>query len=798
MLPNSSSKFAPLLFVSLALAGALYAQRVERVVIIKVDGLPERLLEQYTREANPHLPNIAEIFGRNGSSVENFYVRGLSVSAPSWSMLDTGRHLEIHGNVEYDRYTLQPWDYLNFFPFYVGYARSKRVDMPAVELLDQQGVPLLIDRFPYQERYQGIQLLQRGIRWATLGSSLQGKFTGRPFKDLFDEWQTGFSMSASVNEATERDILRELKGTETKYLDYFTGVYDHEAHLTTDRVVQLHVLEALDSLVGRLWQAIAASPLADSTALVMVSDHGMNTTETTFSQGFSLVDWFNRREGGAHHVVTNRHPLTEFKLKGLDPFVSEVITPSKDSFYLRGKEAAYPTVVLDLDGNERATISLRENSLNTIQVLIDQLNRKRSTGALRVATVEALFRELDRNRIAWSREIGEVRADLISLRRRIEQQEARVAALPKKWTRSDGERGSDKDGRREIESLNRWRDQERTDSQYAAVMERLLALSPADFDPGKFKVEELIPTKSLGRVNTIHDLQHYVVGPSDAGMVLAPDGSLDVEQSFRRVNYFEGLSGISVRNNVQKNVSPNVVESIAVRVPREQLLRALPLEGDALEDGIWLQRSPEYQALILTRHDPRGRLELRYMPVSALTHDGGGDLHFEPCSWTSGFPLELMEDAALDVPAGESRTGWLRAWHDERTWLKAVHRTRYSNGIIGLTEALLDPPGVRETFVEHRRSRLRPDMIVFANEHWNFNVRGFNPGGNHGSTLRVSTHSVLLAAGGKNTGIPRGQRIETPYDSLSFVPTILSLMGKPEEGLPGPVIRELISPPSTR
>ena len=73
-------------------------------------------------------------------------------------------------------------------------------------------------------------------------------------------------------------------------------------------------------------------------------------------------------------------------------------------------------------------------------------------------------------------------------------------------------------------------------------------------------------------------------------------------------------------------------------------------------------------------------------------------------------------------------------------------------------------------------------------------MRGFNPGGNHGSFFAVSTHSVLLFAGGKDTGIPAGLRVETPYDSLSFVPTILSLMGRPEADLPGPVIQELAGP----
>jgi hypothetical protein len=91
------------------------------------------------------------------------------------------------------------------------------------------------------------------------------------------------------------------------------------------------------------------------------------------------------------------------------------------------------------------------------------------------------------------------------------------------------------------------------------------------------------------------------------------------------------------------------------------------------------------------------------------------------------------------------------------------------------------------------RRLAEPDFLIFANDHWNFNVRGFNPGGNHGSLFRISTHSVLMLAGGETTGIPPGLVIDEPYDSLSFVPTILSLMGLSQQAahLPGKPIREL-------
>ena len=67
-------------------------------------------------------------------------------------------------------------------------------------------------------------------------------------------------------------------------------------------------------------------------------------------------------------------------------------------------------------------------------------------------------------------------------------------------------------------------------------------------------------------------------------------------------------------------------------------------------------------------------------------------------------------------------------------------------------------------------------------------MRSFNPGGNHGSFFRISTHSVLMFAG---AGVPAGLRIEQPYDSLNFVPTVLQLLGRSVDGYPAPPIAEL-------
>jgi Type I phosphodiesterase / nucleotide pyrophosphatase len=749
--------------------------RIQRVVILKVDGLPDHLLEQFVkqdggpgRDGHSRLPWIQHVFAQNGIWMENFYVRGLSLSAPSWSLLDSGRHLQIRGNVEYDRYTLRAYDYLNFFPFYFGYAASKHVDMPAAELLEESGVPLLVDRFPYEQRFQAPQLLQRGLRLKSLPGALKRAVAASSPKDFLDEWQIGLPWAGSWYRQNEADLIRSLRDPQVRYLDYFTGEYDHTAHLTADPVSQLHTLENLDALVGRVWNAIVASPLASNTALVLVSDHGMNTSEKIFSQGFNLVDWFNSAAGGAHHVLTNRHPLTEFKLKGLDPFVSEVITPSPQSFYLGGQADNYPTVMLDLDGNERASIGLRNNTLNVVQILLDQLTQKRLPGPVRNAALSALFQTLDKVRAEWRRDLDTLSEELTALDARIDIQQNRVEAQPKKWTKDQVSRGLDKDARREAVQLAAWRAERKAYSEYIATIWRLLDLTPADFDPGRFKITELIPPKSLGPLNSLWDLRHYVTGRAPGGLVLKEDGSLDWERSFITVDYFAALRSIAARNNVQPGIEPHPVDFIAVRIPDR--------------NAVLLWRDDAHQALILARGN-----ELRYQPVSSS---------LEPAAWGPGLPLELFEDPQLAIRA-EDRERWLSQWHDERSWLEAAHRTRYSNGIISLTEELLDPPsGAGESLDSYRqrkRDLRRTDLLVLANDHWNFNVRGFNPGGNHGSFFRASTHSVLLFAGGKDTGIPAGLRVTTPYDSLSFVPTILNLMGMPEPDLPGPVIRELLA-----
>lgn len=733
---------------------------VQRVVVLKIDGLPPRLLQQHK------LPWIERVFGENGTQFDNFYVRGLSLSAPSWSMLDTGRPLEIHGNVEYDRYTLRPYDYLNFVPLYFSAATSSRIDMRGVELLDEIGVPLLLDRFPASQRHQTFQLLQRGVRWETLKSSLKRLVAKAPTQ-LLDEWVVGISITDTLDKQYEQELLQKLQDPNIRYLDYFTGAYDHVGHLTNDMVSQNRSLEEIDALVGRVWSTIQKTPLASTTALVLISDHGMNTEAGVISQGYNLVDWFSSKAGGAHHVLTNRHPLSEFKVKGLDPFVSAVVTPSAQSSYLAGQGEIYPTVMLDLDGNERANVGLRNNTLNTLHVFLEQLLNKKLPAATRTVAIDAFFEERDKVRVPWTRDLEDLGHQLNELSTHIDAAKASVARHPKKWTKAQVAQGLDKAARRETRQLTLMVEDHRDYSAYQATVKRLLQLTPADFDPGKFKLTDLIPARSLGPSNSVWDLQHYVTGPAPEGFGLTPDGKFDWDHSFTRVNYFDSLRILAVRNNVQPGVGAQPIDFIAVNT----------------REGIWLYGNNDHQALIERDGD-----KLRYTPIANLTGNADGSIQYERREWAPGFPLAYFEDPNL-----AASQDWLKDWHTEQEWLTATHRTKYSNAIVGLAAQLDDYVASTRTPYQQRKHDLRrADMLVLATDHWNFNVRGFNPGGNHGSFFRDSTHSVLMFAGGNETGIPQGTHIAEPYDSLSFVPTILTLMDRPEPDLPGPVIKPLL------
>lgn len=758
----------------MALAIALFAGefaygQARRLIIVKVDGLGQQTLKKYLDERDPEtgksvLPWIHHVFVEGGSMLANFYVRGISLSTPSWAMLDTGRPSVIRGNAEFDRTSSRVYDYLNFFPFYFYNARNARADMPAVEVLDEAGIPLLIDSFTPSERLQGMQLFQRGVRWQTLKSTLPRRFS-RGARALFNEWQTGFELSHVIYDQLEHELIKALSDERILYLDVFSGEYDHLAHLVNDERSQREVLVKLDGLVGRIWSAVESTPIARETLIVLISDHGMNTDPSVYSQGFNLVNFFTSAEGGGHHVLTNRHPESEYKIKGLDPFVSNVVTPSRDSFYLRDEAEQYPTVFLDLDGNERASVYLRNSDLNEMHILFKRLSS--ANEQLRLDIAQEIIGIVAKHRDHWATTAQELDVELAALRRAIErntheQSPGRIRAMVETWERQ-------------------FHDYE----EHRKSLRAAINAAPEAIASGKLKTEALIPKRALMDHNSIHQLQNYSTHFDGSG--------------FGRVNYLQLLTKVRVRNNVQPGVDPKPVDFIAIPVPRDALASALSEVDRPDANAIWLYASDDQQLLILPRTANRS---LRMIPILGLRQDASGRITFTAKAFAPGLPLRYFEDPNLAVSG--RREEWLNTWHTETEWFNATHRTQYSNGIVGLAQhfaalqlgaigAIWNGAGQDTATLQRFALRVRemamPDMLVFANDHWNFNVRGFNPGGNHGSFLRQSTHSVLMLAG---ANVPKGRVIERPYDSLSFVPTMLRLIGRGDPALfPGPVISEV-------
>jgi hypothetical protein len=798
--------------------------QTKRLVVIKLDGLPNETVDQFVRERDPRtgksqLPWIEHIFYERGTRLSNFYVRGISLSAPSWSLLETGQHLQIKGNVEFDRYTLASCNYLNFFPFLLNGARRLRVDTQGAEVLDSVGVPLFTDAYSYNNRYPGFSLYQRGTRFATFGNGIMAHFKRAP-KDLFDEWAMGLALGGTVEEGMITELTQRLKDPRFHYLSLMFQDYDHVVHHNGDRETKLAIMKQIDNNLGRIWTAVEGSPLAPETAFIIISDHGINSDEQIYSQGYNLVKFLGSPEGGGHHVGTQRRLLLDYSIKGLDPFVPLITTPTRDSYYLNGQSANYPTALIDFDGNERSSVHLRDSDLNTLQILLQQIQRKDLSTPLVKAACDAFFLVLERRRAQWQKSLVALNDELGVLRRNIVRQQELWRLQRKKFTKADEASGRDDETRRIFSQLDRWTETEEDYSQYARAMGSLLALQKGSANLARLNIEEIIPLRSMGEPNSIHQLQNYVVGLSPNGLKMESDGSLGWESSFLRLDYFARFHEITVRNNVQAQVANRPVDLVAARLPAQLVRQALDESDSLAPDAVWVYAGQDRQAIILARESATGQYSFRYQPVKALRQNAAGQFEFEAIPWQADLPLKLFEDPKLSF-SGTDRAAWLSQWHTDVEWLRAIHLTQYSNGLIGLYEELARHPTealatnrpdlsederLMRAFVRSQREAIEADLLIVANNHWNFDVSGFNPGGNHGSFFRISTHSTWMISGGERTGIPRGLVVDEPYDSLSFVPTLLALTGGLRDDMtpvpallekgfrrfPGRVVREII------
>ncbi|HLM24629.1 MAG TPA: alkaline phosphatase family protein, partial [Pyrinomonadaceae bacterium] len=410
-------------FLFLLCASIPSLAQTKRLVVIKCDGLPYDVVDHVVKQRNPQsgkslLPWIDHIFYQRGARLSNFYVRGMSLSAPSWSLLETGQHLQIKGNVEFDRFTLQSYDYLNFFPLYLAGINGTRVDMRAVEVLDSLGLPMISDAYPHNERYITYSIFLRNQRYSTLQASLQNRFMKSP-KELFDEWTMGIELRSAITEQLLKELTTNLGNPKIHYLDLMMEDFDHVAHHNNDAQSHLLVLQRMDAVIGQVWTAIQKNRLADETALVLISDHGINTDEKIYSQGYNLVKLLGSRMGGGHHVVTKRRLMLDYSIKGVNPFLPLITSTTPDTYYLKGESTTYPTAMLDFDGNERASVHLRDSDLNLLHILLQQLQRGKLTADTEKAGIDEFFGVIDRRRADWEKDLKQLQHELGALDRAI-------------------------------------------------------------------------------------------------------------------------------------------------------------------------------------------------------------------------------------------------------------------------------------------------------------------------------------------------------------------------------------------
>ena len=162
-------------------------------------------------------------------------------------------------------------------------------------------------------------------------------------KELFDEWTMGFEFRSAITDQLIRELTTNLNDPKFRYLDLMMEDFDHVAHHNNDTQSHLFVLKHMDAVIGQVWTAIQKSPLADQTAMVLISDHGVNSDEKVYSQGYNLVKLLGSKEGGGHHVITKRRLMLDYSIKGVNPFVPLITTTTPDTYYLKGESTTYPT-----------------------------------------------------------------------------------------------------------------------------------------------------------------------------------------------------------------------------------------------------------------------------------------------------------------------------------------------------------------------------------------------------------------------------------------------------------------------
>ena len=113
--------------------------------------------------------------------------------------------------------------------------------------------------------------------------------------------------------------------------------------------------------------------------------------------------------------------MLDYSIKGINPLVPLITTTTPDTYYLKGESTTYPTAMLDFDGNERASVHLRDSDLNTLHILLQELQRMNVSTPERKAAFNEFFAVIDRRRTEWERDLKELQTELAALDRAIQK-----------------------------------------------------------------------------------------------------------------------------------------------------------------------------------------------------------------------------------------------------------------------------------------------------------------------------------------------------------------------------------------
>jgi hypothetical protein len=226
----------------------------------------------------------------------------------------------------------------------------------------------------------------------------------------------------------------------------------------------------------------------------------------------------------------------------------------------------------------------------------------------------------------------------------------------------------DKDSLRQWLLLRDWRAQELEYRQALKSTEQLLKLTPETFDPEGWG-SRLCRPKAMGLPNSIHQLQNYVVRLQPGELILAPDGDLEVERTFERLDYFSLLERLAVRNNVQAGVDSQPIDFVAARLPFASLSAEAKADLGTTADPIWLYAGRERQALVLSL-PAEGSIQLKYLPVRNLQQDERGEIRIQIGSW---------QDACLENLGRPAIAAACRARQDLAETMAHRHRVAQSS-----------------------------------------------------------------------------------------------------------------------